>query len=148
VAAAAMADVGNAQLARDSVPILKDLYNEHEETAAMLASQVAEFQEERRIAVKGSSLRPVLAFHQLGLKKKLLRAVRDFKSPSPIQAQGWPIVLSGHDLIGIAATGSGALVPDTWPALLRLQHGPFPSYAQAARCNDRSLWCLSLPAIE
>lgn len=31
----------------------------------------------------------------------------EFVSPSPIQSQVWPIILAGHDLIGIAATGSG-----------------------------------------
>lgn len=27
--------------------------------------------------------------------------------PTPIQAQGWPIALSGQDMVGIAQTGSG-----------------------------------------
>lgn len=30
-----------------------------------------------------------------------------FKDPTPIQAQGWPIALSGRDMVGIAMTGSG-----------------------------------------
>lgn len=30
-----------------------------------------------------------------------------YLQPTPIQAQGWPIALSGRDLIGIAQTGSG-----------------------------------------
>lgn len=30
-----------------------------------------------------------------------------FTEPTPIQAQGWPIALSGNDMIGIARTGSG-----------------------------------------
>ena len=30
-----------------------------------------------------------------------------FSEPTPIQAQGWPIALSGRDLVGIAQTGSG-----------------------------------------
>lgn len=30
-----------------------------------------------------------------------------FSQPTPIQAQGWPIALSGRDLVGIAQTGSG-----------------------------------------
>lgn len=28
-------------------------------------------------------------------------------TPTPIQAQGWPIALSGRDMVGIAQTGSG-----------------------------------------
>jgi len=27
--------------------------------------------------------------------------------PTPIQSQAWPILLNGHDLVGIAQTGSG-----------------------------------------
>jgi len=27
--------------------------------------------------------------------------------PTPIQSQGWPIALSGMDIVGIAQTGSG-----------------------------------------
>lgn len=30
-----------------------------------------------------------------------------FSVPTPIQAQGWPIALSGKDMVGIAQTGSG-----------------------------------------
>lgn len=30
-----------------------------------------------------------------------------FAKPSPIQAQSWPVLLSGEDMIGIAQTGTG-----------------------------------------
>lgn len=30
-----------------------------------------------------------------------------YDEPTPIQAQGWPIALSGRDMVGIAQTGSG-----------------------------------------
>ena len=30
-----------------------------------------------------------------------------FNEPTAIQAQGWPIALSGRDMVGIAQTGSG-----------------------------------------
>lgn len=32
---------------------------------------------------------------------------QNFEVPSPIQSQGWPILLKGYDLIGIAQTGTG-----------------------------------------
>ena len=49
------------------------------------------------------------SFAQLGLGKKLLRAISDmgFDAPSPIQEQAIPIQLSGRDLIGQAQTGTG-----------------------------------------
>lgn len=38
-----------------------------------------------------------------------MKVVREqkFEEPTPIQAQGWPVALSGRDLVGIAQTGSG-----------------------------------------
>lgn len=30
-----------------------------------------------------------------------------WSEPTPIQAQGWPLALSGKDMVGIAQTGSG-----------------------------------------
>lgn len=31
----------------------------------------------------------------------------NWTEPTPIQAQGWPLALSGKDMVGIAQTGSG-----------------------------------------
>lgn len=36
-----------------------------------------------------------------------LHRKQGFQDPTPIQAQGWPIALSGRDMVGIAQTGSG-----------------------------------------
>lgn len=32
---------------------------------------------------------------------------QNWTDPTPIQAQGWPLALSGNDMVGIAQTGSG-----------------------------------------
>lgn len=32
---------------------------------------------------------------------------QNWTEPTPIQAQGWPLALSGKDMVGIAQTGSG-----------------------------------------
>lgn len=107
-ASAAFAAVGDVELAKRSEPIRKALYTEHADVAGMAADAVAAFQKERDISVEGSDTKPVTAFEHLGFDADLLHAVKDFKVPSPVQAQCWPLVLQGHDLIGIAATGSGA----------------------------------------
>ena len=57
--------------------------------------------------MEGSGIRPVLKFEHTGLPANMLHSTRDFMTPSPIQSQCWPIVMSGHDMVGIAATGSG-----------------------------------------
>jgi len=40
--------------------------------------------------------------------------------PTPIQAQGWPIALSGCDLVGIAETGSGKTLAFFLPAIVHI----------------------------
>jgi hypothetical protein len=48
-----------------------------------------------------------------------------FEKPSPIQAQCWPIVLAGHDTIGIAETGSGKTVAFGLPGMVHVRaRGP------------------------
>ena len=40
-----------------------------------------------------------------------------FTAPTPIQAQAWPVVLSGRDLVGLAETGSGKTYAYLMPAM-------------------------------
>jgi len=48
------------------------------------------------------------------------KLTKDFPSPTPIQAQGLPIVLGGENLVGIAQTGSGKTLAFLLPALAHL----------------------------
>lgn len=43
-----------------------------------------------------------------------------FTTPSPIQCQAWPILLSGEDMIGIAQTGTGKTLAFLLPALIHI----------------------------
>ena len=49
------------------------------------------------------------SFADLGLSETLLRTLTEigYETPSPIQAQCIPVLLEGHDLIGMAQTGTG-----------------------------------------
>lgn len=44
-----------------------------------------------------------------------------FSSPTPIQAQTWPIALQGRDIVAIAKTGSGKTLGYLIPAFILLQ---------------------------
>ena len=48
-------------------------------------------------------------FQALGLSQKLLKSVAKlgFDDPTPIQSQAIPLVLQGHDVMGLAQTGTG-----------------------------------------
>ena len=63
-----------------------------------------------------------MRFDELGLAPELLRAVSDqgYTTPTPIQAQAIPIVLSGQDLMGGAQTGTGKTAAFALPLLQRI----------------------------
>ena len=64
-------------------------------------------------------------FDSLGLSEEILKAVADsgYTTPTPIQAQGIPVVLQRRDLIGIAQTGTGKTASFTLPMIEMLSKG-------------------------
>jgi len=67
-----------------------------------------------------------MTFESLGLAEPLLRAVAEYgyTTPTPIQQQAIPVVLSGTDLLGGAQTGTGKTAGFTLPLLHRLMEKP------------------------
>ncbi|KAJ8955955.1 hypothetical protein NQ314_006804 [Rhamnusium bicolor] len=47
-----------------------------------------------------------------------------YEYPTAIQAQGWPIAMSGRDMVGIAQTGSGKTLAYTLPATVHINNQP------------------------
>ncbi len=64
-------------------------------------------------------------FTQLNLHPKLVQAVveRGYETPTPIQSQVIPVMLSGQDVIGRAQTGTGKTAAFALPMLNNLQSG-------------------------
>ncbi|EMP54832.1 DEAD/DEAH box helicase [Marinobacter santoriniensis NKSG1] len=67
-----------------------------------------------------------MSFSSLGLSEQLVRATTDqgYETPSPIQAQAIPAVLSGKDVMAAAQTGTGKTAGFTLPLLQRLAEQP------------------------
>ncbi|MCK7550761.1 MULTISPECIES: DEAD/DEAH box helicase [Marinobacter] len=65
-------------------------------------------------------------FSSLGLSEQLVRATSDqgYDTPSPIQLQAIPAVLSGRDVMAAAQTGTGKTAGFTLPILQRLGENP------------------------
>ncbi|WP_350333887.1 DEAD/DEAH box helicase [Coralliovum pocilloporae] len=66
-----------------------------------------------------------MSFTSLGLSDKVLNAVEKagYETPTPIQAEAIPHVLSRRDVLGVAQTGTGKTASFTLPMLTLLEKG-------------------------
>src|SRR5256885_2350234 len=63
-----------------------------------------------------------MSFRALNLSPQMLQAVHDagYTEPTPIQVAAIPLILAGHDVIGIAQTGTGKTAAFVLPILMKL----------------------------
>ncbi|CDJ61035.1 DEAD-box ATP-dependent RNA helicase 30, related [Eimeria maxima] len=71
--------------------------------------------------------KPCPTFEHTSFPSYLLDAISaaGFQKPTPIQLQGWPIALSGRDMIGIAETGSGKTLAFLLPGIVHINAQPY-----------------------
>ena len=103
-------DWRNTQL----VPFQKDFYVENPIVAARSNEEIETFRRQHEMTLTGTNIpRPVYTFEEASFPDYLLAEVKKagFTTPTAIQMQGWPMALSGRDMIGIAKTGSGKVSP-------------------------------------
>jgi len=85
--------------------------------------EVSKFRAEHNMNVSGrlSELyKPIRAFKEFSTDQKIMSVCQGFTTPTPIQAQCWPIIASGRDIIGVAETGSGKTLAFSLPALAHM----------------------------
>ncbi len=78
-----------------------------------------------------------MPFRSLHLSPEILQAVAEagYTEPTPIQLAAVPPILAGHDVIGIAQTGTGKTAAFVWPILSKLAAAP----ANGQRRGPRAL---------
>lgn len=89
---------------------------------------------------------PIPQFSAMRLPKATLAALKaeGIAQPTPIQAQGLPVILSGRDCVGISYTGSGKTLVFALPMLMAaLQVLLFTSFSSS---YDRILNDCDLPS--
>ncbi|KAG1326085.1 DEAD-box ATP-dependent RNA helicase 46 [Cocos nucifera] len=84
-----------------------DAYRQHHEVTAMGDNVPA----------------PFMTFESTGFPPEILREMHlaGFFSPTPIQAQAWPLAVQNRDIVAIAKTGSGKTLGYLIPAFIHLR---------------------------
>ncbi|CAJ1075817.1 probable ATP-dependent RNA helicase DDX17 isoform X1 [Xyrichtys novacula] len=106
----------------------KNFYTEHPEMQRMSQYDVDEYRRKKEITIRGSGCpRPIINFHQAQFPQYVMDVLmqQNFKEPTAIQAQGFPLALSGRDMVGIAQTGSGKTLSYLLPAIVHINHQPY-----------------------
>ncbi|KAF8451287.1 P-loop containing nucleoside triphosphate hydrolase protein [Terfezia claveryi] len=115
----------------DSLPRFeKSFYKEAEAVRSRSQAEVDAFRVEKQMRVQGRDVpKPVTTFDEAGFPSYVMNEVKaqGFSAPTAIQAQGWPMALSGRDVVGIAETGSGKTLTYCLPAIVHINAQPLLS---------------------
>ncbi|XP_022964311.1 DEAD-box ATP-dependent RNA helicase 40-like isoform X2 [Cucurbita moschata] len=87
-------------------------------------SPVEVYRQQHEVTATGDNVpAPFMTFEATGFPPEILREIYSagFSSPTPIQAQTWPIALQGRDIVAIAKTGSGKTLGYLIPAFVLLR---------------------------
>ncbi|KAM7359284.1 ATP-dependent RNA helicase Rm62 isoform 2-T2 [Cochliomyia hominivorax] len=105
-------------------PFKKDFYKEHPIVANRSPYEVQRYRDEHEITVRGNAPNPIQAFDEAFFPDYCMKEIRrqGYKAPTAIQAQGWPIAMSGHNFVGIAKTGSGKTLGYILPAIVHINN--------------------------
>uniref|UniRef100_A0A8C5DWA2 RNA helicase n=1 Tax=Gouania willdenowi TaxID=441366 RepID=A0A8C5DWA2_GOUWI len=106
----------------------KNFYQQHPDVSRRSPQEVEQFRRAKTVTVKGRDCpNPIMNFHEAGFPSYVMDVInkQNWTEPTPIQAQGWPLALSGKDMVGIAQTGSGKTLSYLLPAIVHINHQPF-----------------------
>ncbi|XP_051939490.1 probable ATP-dependent RNA helicase DDX5 [Hippocampus zosterae] len=115
----------------------KDFYQEHPDVTQRMLQEVEQYRSSKEVTVKGRECpKPIARFHEAAFPNYVMDVImkQNWIEPTPIQAQGWPVALSGKDMVGIAQTGSGKTLAYLLPAIVHIQHQPFLEHGDGPIC--------------
>ena len=112
------------------VPFEKHFYNPHPDLLNMDQREVEKFRADKEITILRGATNcpnPITEFSLGGFPDYVLKEVQrqGFSHPTAIQAQGWPIAMSGLNMVGIAMTGSGKTLAYLLPSIIHVNHQPY-----------------------
>ncbi|XP_018568758.1 DEAD-box ATP-dependent RNA helicase 20 isoform X2 [Anoplophora glabripennis] len=113
----------------DLKPFRKDFYEPHPNTKNRSQLDIDTYRKHNDIIVRGNDVPfPNFCFEEGSFPEYVMQVLlkQGFNEPTAIQSQGWPVVLSGRDLVGIAQTGSGKTLAYMLPATVHINHQQRP----------------------
>ncbi|KAM0749987.1 DEAD-domain-containing protein [Meredithblackwellia eburnea MCA 4105] len=108
-------------------PFEKNFYVEHPNVAAKTGGEVERARAEMAMTIRGNNVpKPVMSFDETSFPDYIMHEIKrsGFSTPSPIQRQAWPMALSGRNLVGVSATGSGKTIAFALPAMVHINAQP------------------------
>ncbi|XP_054735808.1 ATP-dependent RNA helicase p62-like [Anastrepha obliqua] len=107
-------------------PFQKNFYQEHAKTRNRPLHEVERYRTAHQITVRGPAPNPIQYFDEACFPDYCLNEIRRqrYTEPTAIQAQAWPIAMSGCNLVGIAKTGSGKTLAFILPAIVHINNQP------------------------
>ncbi|XP_014786133.1 probable ATP-dependent RNA helicase DDX5 isoform X1 [Octopus bimaculoides] len=106
----------------------KNFYREHPNVTNRHLDEVQAFLKSNDTTIRGRNPpKAIFSFHEAGYPDYVMEGIAKcgFANPTPIQSVGWPIALSGRDIVGIARTGSGKTLGFLLPAIVHINHQPY-----------------------
>lgn len=105
----------------------KVFYRESPSLTDRPQAAIDQFRSENGMSLTGRDIpRPIMAYSDIEFPPYVMDVIRNagWVKPTPIQSQGWPMVLSGRDVVGIAQTGSGKTACYLVPSVVHIQAQP------------------------
>ncbi|KAK2711478.1 hypothetical protein QYM36_012592 [Artemia franciscana] len=106
-------------------PFEKNFYVPHPAVGNRSHMEVENYRASKEISVHGDDIpKPIASFEEANFPDYVQSQLmtQGFSSPTAIQAQGWPMALSGRNMVGIASTGSGKTLAYTLPAIVHINN--------------------------
>uniref|UniRef100_A0A1A9ZG53 RNA helicase n=1 Tax=Glossina pallidipes TaxID=7398 RepID=A0A1A9ZG53_GLOPL len=105
-------------------PFKKNFYQEHPIVANRSPYDAQRYRDEHEITLRGKAPNAIEDFSEAYFPDYVMKEIKrqGYKVPTPIQAQGWPIAMSGHNFVGIAKTGSGKTLGYILPAIVHINN--------------------------
>ncbi|CAG9864995.1 unnamed protein product [Phyllotreta striolata] len=102
----------------------KDFYEAHPSVAKRSQYEVEKYRSSKEITVDQSAPNPIQNFDEANFPDYVMKEIQKqgYEFPTAIQAQGWPIALSGENMVGIAKTGSGKTLAYILPAIVHINN--------------------------